>query len=338
MATNKLALLRYNTIDKCLTNRRRKWTLEDLIDKVADALYQYEGISTGIGKRTIQADIQTMRSDKLGYNAPIIVVDRKYYTYEDPNFSIHQVPVSDVDMQKMKDAVQLLKQLSGFEYLEGMSEVVARLEYTVASHLQQEKTVIQLEQNALLKGLNWINQLSYTIKEEIPILLSYQSFKSKQPQEKVFYPYLLKEYRNRWFLIGRDKGNNYLQTRALDRIIAIQEMAKKDFVACDIDLKAYYDACIGVTRSENDRLTKVIFQVNADHADYVKTKPLHHSQEVLAEHPTHTIFSIMIILNFELQKELLSFGEQLKVLAPRHLVKMIHKRVQALNHIYQHID
>lgn len=335
MATNKLALLRYNTIDKCLTNRRRKWTLEDLIDKVADALYQYEGITTGIGKRTIQADIHTMRSDKLGYNAPIIVVDRKYYTYEDANFSIHQVPVSDVDMQKMKDAVQLLKQLSGFEHLEGMSEVVARLEYTVASHMQQEKTVIQLEQNALLKGLNWINLLSYTIKEEVPILLSYQSFKSRQPQSSIFYPYLLKEYRNRWFLIGRVKGNHYLQTRALDRIVAIEEMAKKDFVQCDIDLKAYFDACIGVTRSENDRLTKVIFEVESDHADYVKTKPLHHSQEVLTINDAYTTFSIMVIMNFELQKELLSFGEYLKVVAPRHLVKMIQKRADAMRDMYQ---
>jgi hypothetical protein len=83
MPTNRNALIRYKTIDACLQNRQRKWTLEDLIEKVSDALYEYEGIDKGISLRTIQADIQVMRSDKLGYEAPIIVVDKKYYTYAD---------------------------------------------------------------------------------------------------------------------------------------------------------------------------------------------------------------------------------------------------------------
>ncbi|MEG0187151.1 MAG: WYL domain-containing protein, partial [Algoriella sp.] len=75
MATNKIALIRYQTIDKCLQNQFRKWTLEDLIEKVSEALYEYEGITSGVSKRTIQGDIQVMRSEKLGYNAPIVVVD-----------------------------------------------------------------------------------------------------------------------------------------------------------------------------------------------------------------------------------------------------------------------
>ena len=83
MATNKIALIRYQTIDKCLQNHFRKWTLEDLIEKVSEALYEYEGITSGVSKRTIQGDIQVMRSDKLGYNAPIVVREKKFYEYED---------------------------------------------------------------------------------------------------------------------------------------------------------------------------------------------------------------------------------------------------------------
>src|SRR3954469_218636 len=88
MSINKLALIRYKTIDNCLQNRFRKWTLNDLIEACAEALNEYEGISKGISVRTIQLDIQTMRSEKLGYNAPIIVTDKKYYSYEDKNYSI----------------------------------------------------------------------------------------------------------------------------------------------------------------------------------------------------------------------------------------------------------
>ena len=80
MSVNKLALIRYKTIDECLRNRFRKWTLDDIIEKVASRLYEYEGITSGVSKRTVQADIQLMRSDKLGYNAPIVVTDRKFYS------------------------------------------------------------------------------------------------------------------------------------------------------------------------------------------------------------------------------------------------------------------
>jgi len=69
MAVNKNALIRYKTIDKCLQNNFRKWTLNDLIEAVSDALYEYEGKDVDVSKRTVQLDLQMMRSDKLGYNA-----------------------------------------------------------------------------------------------------------------------------------------------------------------------------------------------------------------------------------------------------------------------------
>ena len=79
MAVNKNALIRYKTIDKCLQNHFRKWTLDDLIEACSNALYEYEGKDVDVSKRTVQLDLQMMRSDKLGYNAPIEVYDRKYY-------------------------------------------------------------------------------------------------------------------------------------------------------------------------------------------------------------------------------------------------------------------
>jgi hypothetical protein len=69
MPANKNALLRYKTIDNCLRNRQRRWTLQDLVDACSDALYDFEGIRKGISTRSVQLDIQMMRSDKLGYNA-----------------------------------------------------------------------------------------------------------------------------------------------------------------------------------------------------------------------------------------------------------------------------
>ena len=81
MPVNRNALIRYRTIDKCLQNRRRKWTIEDLIDACNDALFEYEGIEKGCQYAYHRLDLNAMRSDKLGYNAPIIVTDKKYYSY-----------------------------------------------------------------------------------------------------------------------------------------------------------------------------------------------------------------------------------------------------------------
>ena len=108
MPANKNALIRYKTIDRCLRNRYRRWTLDDLVDACCDALYDMEGITKGVCARTVQMDIQIMRSDKLGYNAPIVVYDKIYYTYADPDYSITEMPLSMDDCKLIKEAITLL--------------------------------------------------------------------------------------------------------------------------------------------------------------------------------------------------------------------------------------
>ena len=113
MPANKNALIRYKTIDNCLRNRYRKWTLDDLVDACSDALFDMEGITKGVCTRTVQMDIQIMRSDKLGYNAPIEVYDRIYYRYADPDYSITEMPLSADDCKLIKEAIALLSNKEG---------------------------------------------------------------------------------------------------------------------------------------------------------------------------------------------------------------------------------
>ncbi len=108
MPANKNALIRYKTINNCLRNKYRKWTLNDLVDACCDALYDMEGIRKGVCARTVQMDIQIMRSDKLGYNAPIEVYDKIYYRYSDPNYSITDMPLTQDDCLLLKHAVEIL--------------------------------------------------------------------------------------------------------------------------------------------------------------------------------------------------------------------------------------
>lgn len=335
MATNKLALLRYKTIDECLKNRFRKWTLEDLIGKVSDALYEYEGITTGVSRRTVQADIQVMRSDKLGYNAPIIIADRKFYTYEDTDYSITNSPINDADMAKMKEIVSVLKQLNGFSYFDEMSGLIAKLENNVNKREKKSQECIQFEDNKNLKGIEHLNPLYQAILSKTPLLIEYLSFRATVPTKEIYYPYLLKEYRNRWFLVTRPKKSKFLRIVALDRIVEFHSLTKELFVEYDgVSWERYFCDALGVTKSERDRAHRVILQFDAYNAPYVLTKPLHPSQQLLSENKDGIIVRIDVILNFELEKEILAFGECVKVLAPRNLKDRIRRRLTKAQELY----
>lgn len=328
MATNKLALLRYKTIDDCLKNRFRKWTLEDLIEKVADALYEYEGITTGVSRRTIQADIQVLRSDRLGYNAPIVVIDKKFYSYEDAAYSITKSPVNNADMEKMREIVSVLKHLNGFNYFDEMSDLIAKLENNMNKSADKGRNYIQFEDNKNLKGIGFISPLYQAILNKTPLLIEYKSFKALKASSDIYYPYLLKEHRNRWFLVAKARKGTLLVTMALDRMVEFHPLYTEPFVAHDgIDFDRYFSDLIGVTKSHKDRAQKVILQFDRYNAPYVLTKPLHHSQQLLSDTAQGIVIRIDVVPNFELEREILGFGECVKVLAPRLLKMKIEKRL-----------
>jgi hypothetical protein len=138
MPVNRNALIRYRTIDKCLQNRRRKWTIEDLIDACNDALYEYDGIDTDISMRTIRLDLKAMRSDTLGYNAPIIVSNKKYYSYEEEDYSIAKSPLTTQDLGILQEVSHLLRQFKGFSHFNEVSEMVNKLEDKIYSEQHQQ--------------------------------------------------------------------------------------------------------------------------------------------------------------------------------------------------------
>ncbi len=336
MSLNKLALIRYRTIDECLKNRLRKWTLDDLIVKVADVLHETEGIVSGVSKRTIQADIQLMRSDKLGYNAPIVIRDKKFYEYSEQGYSITKVPINSADVEKMKEIVGVLKQFNGFIYFDEMSDMIARLENSLNKSTTKGGSYIQFENNQLLKGLEHIAPLYQAIANKRPIQLLYKSFKAAEPTQQVYHPYLLKEYRNRWFLVARNKKSPVLYTLALDRIIEFQVLQKGAFLPYEgVDLERYFSDVLGVTKTEKDRPHKVVLQVDKTMAPYVITKPLHQSQTILKDDQDGIIIRIDVVLNFELEREILGFGENMKVLGPRLLMNRISKRIASSKKNYE---
>lgn len=331
MASNKNALIRYNTIDRCLRNTAKQWTIEDLVDACSDALYEFEGKDDLVSKRTIQLDLQNMRSEKLGYSAPIEVYHRKYYRYSDPNFSIKNIPVSDNDLKAMNDALQILMQFKDFSVFQEMSGVLQKLEDSLSS--TKQKAIIHLDKNEKLRGLQYVDPLYRAILNKKALVISYKSFNAREERQYTVHPQLLKEFNNRWFLLAWTQEK--LLTLALDRIEAISA-SDEIYIDKELDGDTYFNEVVGVTVSRKLRPMNVIFKIDRFNAPYVLTKPLHHSQMVMENHEDGSVtLKILVQLNYELERLLLGFGESLTVLKPKHLKKTMLKKLSAAMQNYK---
>ena len=129
MPVNKNALIRYKTIDRCLRNKYRRWTLEDLVDACSDALYEMEGITGGVSVRTVQADIQVMRSDKLGYEAPIEVYESKFYRYADEDYSISNSPLDSDMCDLLSDAIVKLREFETVMPIHELGNILSKVRH-----------------------------------------------------------------------------------------------------------------------------------------------------------------------------------------------------------------
>lgn len=336
MAQTKNALIRYKTIDKCLQNRYRIWTLNDLIAACSEALYEYEGREVNVSKRSVQLDIQLMRSDKLGYNAPIIVYDKKYYKYDDDTYSIANIPLTENDMNVLSETVEMLKQFKDFSLFSELGGIIQKLEDKVYAEKTSRHAIIHLDKNEKLKGLEHLDVLYQAILKELCLTICYQSFRALAASNIDFHPYILKEFNNRWFVVGRRHQTENVLTLALDRITGVNYNLHIDYEKKDFDGDAYYKNTVGVTVLNDNWLQEVHLKIDKTNAPYVLTKPFHQSQQVLESHEDGGIvISLKVHLNYEFQRLLLSFGSSITVLKPRILKKRIKDTLYAAYKQYE---
>lgn len=323
MPANKNALMRYKTIDNCLRNNYRRWTLEDLVNACSDALYEMEGIRKGVSVRTVQGDIQMMRSDKLGYNAPIEVYDHKYYRYSIPDYSIMNMPMSQNDYDVMQEAVDMLRQLEDFDQFSEMADVVSRLQDKLAISRNNRKPIIHFDSVQNLAGIRLLNPLYNYIAHKQALRILYQSFNARTPIELIFCPYLLKEFRNRWFLFGSRQDNLKLFNLALDRIKSIEPTIAPFKENPDFDSVHFFDDVIGVSKNINDKPRKIRFWASSEQSKYIITKPIHCSQKLLSRNKEDGSceFQIEVVINNEMYSVFMSYGPGVKILYPEKAVK-----------------
>ncbi|MFK8105153.1 MAG: helix-turn-helix transcriptional regulator, partial [Saprospiraceae bacterium] len=194
------------------------------------------------------------------------------------------------------------------------------LEDKVYTEQTQETSIIHLDKNENLKGLSFLDQLYQAILKKKVLEITYQSFSARAPNVFSFHPFILKEYNNRWFLVGKKADASGVMTLALDRLLSVEEDLTTPYLEEVFDGDRYYKNTIGVTVFGDDHIQTVVLKIDRKNAPYVRTKPFHASQQILERlEDGSVIFQLELNLNLELERLLLGFGASIEVLKPRQL-------------------
>lgn len=327
MPITKNAFIRYQALDRCFSNTARKFYVVDLLEYCNNALADYDSNSSGIRKRQLFDDIKFMESSQ-GWNIPLErVKDGKkvYYRYSDTKFSINNEPINVLEAEQIKAALLVFKRVKGLPQFKWMHALVLKLEKDFQLQTT-ERECISFDTNEYLKGIEHIGTLFNAILYKRVLSIVYQSFNSTQSTTIVLSPYYLKQFNNRWFLFGKSNDYDTMTNLALDRIVSIEEL-DLPYQTSTLDFDEYFEDVLGVTVPEEAKLTKIIFRVAESLAPYIQTKPIHGSQKQLSKNSKEFLFSIEVLPNYELEKHLLAFGEDLIVIEPHDFRNKIRDRL-----------
>lgn len=327
MPTNKNAQLRYKILDRCFSNFKHKYTIDELVDEVNESLSDLTG--KVISLRQIRDDIKYMR-DRVYYNAPIKAYPfgsgrQCYYRYEDPDFSIFDNELSEEEVNNLRSTIDMLGKFRGTPANVWLEEVISNLEYRFNIKPNTE-SLIAFENNEQLKGLEYLSSIIDMTIHHQPVIIHYRSFKGKE-QNAIIHPYYVKQYNNRWFVLGYNEKYHSLSIYALDRLLSLKK-ADITFIKNDnINFKTYFDHIIGVTLlDEQTPIETFILRFNANRFPYVLSKPLHSSQEIV-NIGDHTI-SIKVKPNNELRQLIYSFIPDIEVISPTWFREEIKQKIE----------
>jgi predicted DNA-binding transcriptional regulator YafY len=332
LSTNKHAIIRYQTLDKCFRNVGRNYAIEDLVEECNKSIYEYTGKEEGIKKRQLYDDIRFMESEQ-GWNIELKKVKEGrtvFYKYENSNFSISNQPLNETEANQLREALLTLDRFKGLPQYNWINEINARLDSSF-NLKQKEEKIISFEQNEYLRGLEFISELYNAILYKKVLNIDYKSFNSGEVHSITISPYYLKQYNMRWFLFGKSYNYETITNLALDRIEKIassNEVYKKS----NIDFSDYFEDIIGVT-IPNDNVLDVVLKVDKTLIPYVTTKPLHGSQKI-KESENNFEVHLKLIPNYELETLILSFGEKMQVLEPITLVEKVKEKINKMKNNY----
>lgn len=251
-----------------------------------------------------------------------------YYRYADTSFSINNLPLNEMEITQLQSAIEILQQFKGLPQFEWINEMVPKLRHGIQSHKQTE-SIISFDNNSYLKGIEFLGPLYNAIFNKRVLEIKYQPFDSPQVLLVTLHPSYLKQYNNRWFLMGYNPDNGKPDWNlALDRMVEILETNEKYNTISNITWEEYFEDLVGVTKSEGAVVDDIIMVFYGKTGKYIETKPLHGSQRSKWLNENELEVKLKLIVNYEFIKLLLSYAESVKVISPESLVNELKQRLQ----------
>ncbi len=276
-----------------------------------------------------------MRSNEiLGYHAPI-AYDRKEksYYYADASYSLSESPINRKDKRTLEQALAALRQFAGFREMIGIQSIITKLQHSIDFREKSLKPVIQFDHPEDAPGQNWLYTLYQAILDKRSLNILYQPF-GRQKSTYLMSPYLLKEYRQRWYLIGFAANKAGMRTLALDRIRDIRETFESFRDSEEFDIRHYFDHIVGITLDHTAQKEEIVFEAYGVQVDYLLTRPIHKSQVLVRKENDRALFKIYVIPNYELISEICSFREHIRILSPAHIMEMVKEAAQNMSNLY----
>lgn len=180
-------------------------------------------------------------------------------------------------------------------------------------------------------GTEHFHGILYAIQNSKMIKYTYHKYWNDEVSVRLLAPYRLKEFKSRWYVVGKDEKDGRIKTFGLDRISDLEITAKKFSFPTGFDLNELYENCFGIINPEGLKPETIILSFDAEQGKYIKSFPLHHSQQILKDEENELQISIHVLPSFDLVMEILSYGERVKVIEPKSLRDEVKNRyVKAL--------
>lgn len=353
MPANKNAMTRYKILDELLSSRYHNYSLDDLTEEVSNRLANMYPDTNGVVRRTIEKDIYY-----LEYEGPFMVEIERYSVpsyskekqksymkqclrYARPSFSIFKKEMTNDEEYLLSEALSLLGQFDGLPNLDALEGL--RLGLGVK---RNERHIISFTKNPL-ENSNLLGELFTAASQKQVIEIHYHKFSDPEKELVVnLHPYLLKEYNRRWYLFAAAEDDEKMLCFGLDRIDKVVPLPSHKYIEYDGDLNEHFEDIIGVTLFEDSPVYPIIFWVSDFSKDYVLTKPIHDSQKKVNESKASSLreqypslnngvfLQIDCRDNYELIRELASFGKDLIVLSPSVIQDKVWNRISSMNEEY----
>lgn len=348
MPANKNAVVRYIILDRMLSDQHHYYTRTQLLSAVNDSL---KGIDEAlqVSKRTIEMDLRDMEDIfQIDLDESKVINGKKVIRYADQTRSIFSKPLSDDEKMLLNEVLSTLGQFSGLDNFIWLDDLKTKLgnqlsfggsEFDAGNGIPQRK-VISFSSNEFLQNKEYLGWFFSAITNKKVVSITYRKFDADKSQEIIAYPYMLKQYRDRWYLLctptcdkKRPYNPHFIANIPLDRIEAYEVVQNIPYVECQVDIDELFDDIVGVTYYWDKPVEHVVFAVHKSSVNYIRTKPIHPDQAELSKEDQvklkqanpklgeFSFFSLNVKLNYELSAVLRSFGSNLVVLSPISLRK-----------------